>query len=479
MLKYASPALVYSKTVNVPVLSYRLNEPGCTVTRYRWLVGKGTSLEFRDAQILVRGRGNGFKRHHFHGKSVRAKGHYKELDRVLQGEIEREPLLPQDDELDDWFDGENFATMHDRKGLDEHHRELTAEFCRILNGHFDAGEGHVAVNDTAGLDKLFKGLTFTRSRSAPGFFMKAIKSGYEALGFYRKTYRGIRLYNFGIGDLVSYIRKHRQAWPRSIAFDFRLIPGFDIRFCGDVDESDDRGPFAIPGMNRAHQGLPKAYLRLIGETMRHWASRNGKMPYRDDPFGLDTSEVVKQKKPVIVHEYGFRGDGRSPLVLFHTGGLHPNAVRHYEDETARQDFDNRRLALEKRAKEDYGHKIPHFDPYLHQHKYDAISVFLSVSRTPSVARQFIVDYSDGDGYIYLLRCPGAVDQEATFARVQHFGEQEISVPGGVDWDDIIATRPVVKGQPLPYCYVNEKNPWRNRERAVQDAAIRRLLKFDS
>lgn len=477
MVHFDSPALVYSKEAKIPVFSYRLVGPDFTIARYRWLKSQGTSFSFYDAEILERGNHEGFERRTFRNERTKVKGHYKELEEVLRGNVERDALLPDADKLVVRF-GREVSLLHDELGVKEHHHAVVADFCRIVNAHFDAGRGYAAVNDTERFAKLFKGTTFGRSRTIHAFFMKAIKSAHEAFGFYRKTYKLVRFSNFGMNDLVSYVRGHREAWPTSIRYDFQLIPGFRILFDKEVGEWDIKGPLSIPNVRKEQQTIPAEYLKLIKKTMGHWKTSNKLMPNQDNPQEYKPSEVIKSTKPVIVNEYAFRGDTRGPLVLFHSGGLHPNTIRYYEDTTRMTEFEGRRRDLLKKAKDLYGHRRPHFDPYLHQHEFDAISVFLSVTRKLSIARSFAVDADTRKGYIYLLRCPGAIDQEATFAKAQHEGERELSIPGGLDWDDVIAVRPIRKGFPMPFCFVNDNNPWRAKERAIQDAGIYRLMKFD-
>ena len=170
-------------------------------------------------------------------------------------------------------------------------------------------------------------------------------------------------------------------------------------------------------------------------------------PYR---AGEDT-------EPVYVNLYGFRGDGRSALVTCHSGGLHPNAIRHYDSEAAQAKFERYRAKLNRRAQRTYeAHQTPHFDPFLHQHNYDKISVFLSVSQSPIVAKNFLQG-GGGNGAIYLMRCTSAIDIEDTFQLPQYEGEKEIAIAGGVDWDDIIAFRPMVNSRLASHVFFRQGN----------------------
>ena len=331
---------------------------------------------------------------------------------------------------------------------------------------------------------LLKLLAFSNAASAKRPFrdIKMLNLGYDALGFYQKAYGGLRFSNFGLADLIEYVKSHRTAYPKTIKIDYDLLSGFTKKSASQFGGPVADPPYAINGVEKTFKGIPEEYLKIIKESMKHWQTKNQNIPMRSQEGVVSPKKVLgssflagKTDEPVIVHEYGFRGDGRSPMVVFHSGGLHPNAIRYYADAEGERKFEEHRKELFDRAEKQYqAHKMPHFDPWLHQHNYDAISAFLSVSRSPAVALRFI-NMGGGSGHIYLIRSVGAIDQESTFKTVQYPGESEISLPGGIDWDDIIAVRPVVGGEPANYCYVRENNKWRLKEKDVQDKAINAMM----
>lgn len=483
-MRYLDPVILYrpqrNKSQIVPIFSYgTLDDQNRAVFYYRW-------IEARTYQVRrLETHEDPPKDQLPHLRSVRYKGRQKhvrgDFDRYLQvmpqdASFKVEMLLPDEDTA-----VSRYAKLdHEKQRLSPEYQKIVKNFCRILDAHFLDAEAAKLAGES--LTLFFKGLSIGRSKSTFSFFMKGIKDTYDALGFYRSTYRGLRLHNFGFNDLLSYVRKLREAYPKSLQIDYDLVPGFKKLSARQLRGPSEPPPYTIPMSDGAFKGIPAPYLRIIKETMAHWVDKNQRMPMRSKQGKVQPSKVFSSgfvrgttDEPVIVHEYGFRGDGRSPLVVLTSGGLHPNAIRHYESQRDQTKFEKYRRELERRAKDRYADlQNPHFDPWLHQHNYDAISVFLSVSRSPDVALSFI-NMGGGNGHIYVIRAVGAIDQEATFRRVQYGGERELSLPGGVDWQEIIAARPVVNGVPLDYCYYNTNNKWRLKEKAPQLKALRALM----
>src|SRR5690606_7688001 len=139
--------------------------------------------------------------------------------------------------------------------------------------------------------------------------------------------------------LVSYIRGHRKGFPPKLNYKLDLIPGLERLEPRRPQSSPYHrsGPFPIPGLDPS-KGIPQEYLKVIESTMAVWKSQK-RMPYFDDPGGVATREIIRKPQPVIVNEYSFRGDGRSPFVIFHVGGMHPNTIRHYDDPKAMKKFE--------------------------------------------------------------------------------------------------------------------------------------------
>ncbi len=342
-------------------------------------------------------------------------------------------------------------------------------FCQTIIDHFSNARNLCALKEKAKMEQYFKGLTVGRSHTVLSFMMQAVKQAYTALGFYQKTYSGLRFSDFGMNDLIGYINGHKAAFRnRQLNVNIDVLKHMDLvkKEAPVFKKSALPSRLTIPGIKT--QTIPQEYLNVIKGALKYW---------RDNPaIPLFTATGVRStsipQDPVIVNEYGFRGDGRSPLVVFYSGGMHPSSLRYFTRDVIGKA--KSKVKAQDPAR-DWYHNLPHFDPWLHQAgEFSDFSVFLSISTMPSVSLNFLEMFSGGNGYIYLIRAVGSVDQIATFTKTM-YPEGEISLPGGADWDDIIAIRPVSNSIPAKFCYFNEKNKWRAREKDIQDIAIQKLM----
>ncbi len=342
-------------------------------------------------------------------------------------------------------------------------------FCQTIIDHFSNARQLCLLKNQAKMDQYFKGLTVGRSHTILGFMMQAIKQAYTSLGFYQKTYSGLRFSDFGMKDLIDYINGHKASFRNkqlNINIDILKHMNMVKKDAPRFVKSTLPSRLTIPDIK--NQTIPQEYLNVIKGALKYW---------RDNPaIPLYTATGVRSpgipQEPVIVNEYGFRGDGRSPLVVYYSGGMHPSSLRYYTRDVLGKA--KGKVKAQDPAR-DWYHDNPHFDPWLHQAgEFSDFSVFLSVSTMPSVSLGFLNMFSGGNGYIYLIRAVGAVDQIATFTKTM-YPEGEISMPGGADWDDIIAIRPVSAGTPAKFYYFNERNKWRAREKDLQDLAIQKLM----
>ena len=342
--------------------------------------------------------------------------------------------------------------------------EGTIIFCEIMLDYFRHAQQELNLKGQQGIEGYFKGLTLGKSHNIFGFLMLAIKQSYDALGFYQKTYSGLRVSAFGMRDLINYTDTHRKTYATGMQNrDIDVVKQMNMMKLDkipSVKAPPARLTFSTSG---GPPKLPDEYLRVIKEAMASWM-KTGALP-RPTDTGKVTS--LKPLEPVIVNEYGFRGDTRSPLVVHYAGGMHPSALRYYPNPDPKKPnpvIPNQRY-----------NAMPHFDPWLHQaSQFAKFSVFLSISIDPLVAMNFLQTVGKGNGYIYVIRSVGAVDQIATFNQTM-YKEAEISLPGGADWESIIAIRPMNKGVLGKYCYVNAKNRWREKEKVLQDQAIYKLM----
>ncbi|EFI34707.1 hypothetical protein Dthio_PD2079 [Desulfonatronospira thiodismutans ASO3-1] len=491
MATYKYPSLKFTskepKTSVVPLFYYvDVLEGGKSVERYEWIAPNARNsfdvynLGFFDNNSQQQLDIGHYQNQAYKVTSLEMLKKFKEVAPESHDLIS-EPMLPGKDDLEEQFISKVTQLQFEKEKIKGQWTHIVTAFTEILRNHFRKAAEEASLNHS--LSNFFKGLTIGRSNTTYGFFMKGIKTAYDGLGFYKKTYSGLRFKNFGMNELISYIRSHRSAYPKNRSLSFDLVPGLTKISHSKTTRRTPTGPFTITSItDKGYKGLPREYMEHIERSMKHWTTHNQKLPFLKKQNVLKPGQVFQDRfmkgqtqRPRIVHEYGFRGDGRSPLVIYLSGGLHPNAVRHYDKEDARQKFEKYRSELNQRARDKYsGHLTPHFDPYLHQHNYDAISVFLSVSRSPEVALSF-VNMGGGNGNIYVVRATGAIDQEGTFKRVQYPGEAEISVAGGVDWEDIVAVRPVYNGVPANYYYMNTRNKWHQKDKQVQSDVLAALM----
>jgi hypothetical protein len=425
------------------------------ITYYYWMQQKGGQFSIHNAVTCE-------KQMTFHGEEMR-RGNYRGAT-YYDGELDKLKKVLPESEIVVNVDLLEFKEDSFNRG----YTEATVIFCEIILDHFRHANQELLLKGQKGIEAYFKGLTVGRSHTIFGFLMQAIKEAYSALGYYQKTYSGLRLSAFGMQDLLNYISSHRKTFATTIqGKDIDVVKEMEMTRCNSAPSTKtppDRLSFTTTGPPK----LPKEYMDVIKDTMEYWLKTGAKSRPTDRPM-LDLSRVKKASEPGIVNEYGFRGDSRSPLVIYYSGGLHPSSLRYFPN----PDPKNPNPVLPK----ELYHSIPHFDPWLHQsNKYYKFSIFLSIAVNPEVALNF-VKMCGNNGYIYLIRAVGAIDQAKTFEEIMYPNEVEISLPGGADWESVIATRPVRGGKPLNYCYVNLKNPWRAKEKVLQDQAIRKLMEL--
>ena len=475
---YLNPSIVFTPAAQknrvVPAFFFRAVRSPKTFLHY-WWIEQGTgnrSFEVHRCRIEE-------------GRPDSALGNAKRFNELFPdiAKAQRVPILPEGAELDTFLSSFTKDAIEKKNIEDKKFGPMRQAFCQIVMDRFAAAQEAIAVNDTARLNEFFKGLTIGSSKNIYGFHMQAVKDCFTAFHFYSKTYSGLRFSSFGLDDLVRYVEEHRKGYPKKLTE--HEITGFTRKPAAAFHAAPAAPPYTIPNVGKDFKGIHKEYLDIVKASLKHWKARNVQMPMVGKPKQAPDAVLTpgKEDDPVIVHEYGFRGDGRPPVVIMASGGFHPNTIRYFADPAKEADFEKKRQDLYARAEKDYQFdKVdpnapmqPHFDPWLHQDTYDAISVFLSISRAPTVAEHFIHMFGKGNGHIYLIRGVGGIDQEATFQKVQYPGEKELSVPGGVDWEDIVAFRPVVNGKPADFCYVRENNKWRMKERDVQDKAINAMM----
>ena len=277
-----------------------------------------------------------------------------------------------------------------------------------------------------------KGRTFGSAvENCPGLVMKALKTGFDALGIVKSAYGGWRTSAFTVNDISAYMK-------RMITYGAKLLNGNLYRGVEGVGPAKgsipkDPGQYLRSWRLKADRGIDSQKEQLYGSHIQDTVLTKYKpTPEKVGSFfgGNDQnfrSPLINPERGyVVVSEYGFRGDARPPVDIKALGGMNPNAIR--------DDREAQRGNLEV------------LDNFNHQADWgSAYSGYVSWSRNIGAAFKFVRMVMNEEGWIYAARCRDAVDVAATFSKPR-YQEYEISVPGGTEWFDIVAWRRVFKKQ---------------------------------
>jgi len=274
--------------------------------------------------------------------------------------------------------------------------------------------------------QYFKGRTFGSAiESSPGLIMKALKSGFDALGIVHSAYSGWRTAAFTADDIPIYMMRMTE-------YGKKLLDGNlyrEVEAVSPVGVSMPPDPAAHLRTWKLDADRGSKGDQLYGQHIQNTVLTGFKpTPAKVGAFkgGEDhdfRSPLIDPKKGyVVVSEYGFRGDSRPPIDIQALGGMQPNAIR--------DDRQVQRGVLEV------------LDSFDHQASWGSdYSGYVSWSRNIGTAFKFMnmATKRKSDGWIYAARCRDAVDVRATFVKPR-YEEYEISVPGGTEWAEMVAWR---------------------------------------
>ena len=268
------------------------------------------------------------------------------------------------------------------------------------------------------LSGLAKGLTFGHDKSSAAFVMKALKTGFDEIGVTFHAYSGLRMKGFTVDEVVTYMTNH-AGWYLGGAVDGGLL---------DFEEKP-----AAPGMkeDRANTG-DKRKLDYIKSGKKH----GGRFAYAAETAASVPTEFTR------VIGYGYRGDSRPPSVIKSAGGFNSNYTRPDHAEKAQKQNKAQDQAL-------------NLESFLQDQFYGG---YISVSKSYAVAKGFACGMGattpPGPGWVYACFVEGGFIippsgkntytlQDGTKVTINiRFDEQEISMPGLLDWDDVVACRKV-------------------------------------
>lgn len=263
-----------------------------------------------------------------------------------------------------------------------------------------------------------KGLTFGRDLSSPSFVMQALRSGFEAIGFYMPAYKGLRSGGFSVDDAIAYLQARARIVP---------APVVDAA----LHEFEQIGP--DPAGILAEDQAISTEMGDVRDIPVVYSNRNLSHD-RNFAYAAETARFNLER----VIGYGFRGDSRPPSAIRDAGGFNPNYTRpdHIALAEAQGRPDDRALDLER---------------FLSFQEYGG---YISVSKSIGMTKAFASNINktaggagQRGGWVYACFVEGGFNipksQDATDFIIPH-DEQEISMPGKLDWSDIVACRRVSK-----------------------------------
>jgi len=248
-----------------------------------------------------------------------------------------------------------------------------------------------------------KGLTIGKSMTVASFVMKSLKTGFDAISEPISAYSGSRFRDFTIADLKSYLGSRlSQPTIKTENFDLVAIPP---------------KPLALSGNN---EDMAKSNDTRVIPVILSAKPHGGSFAYDSDAFTTLNTGATGRVPFERVVAYGFRGDTRAPSEIKEAGGLWPNYTRPAHIARYQTSAQDQALNLVK---------------FLTNQEYGG---YVSTSKSYGVAKNFA-----RGGWVYTLFVEGGFHLPGHGLNkgvLLPFNEQEIAMPGGFDWDDIVACR---------------------------------------
>lgn len=308
--------------------------------------------------------------------------------------------------------GDNWVTIN--AGVAARCRDITIAIGNNLD--VDTGKFQKAIVDhwssfnSVQAWKWAKGTTLGTSYSSASFVMKALKTGFDAIGRPMQAYSGFRRTDFTIDEVVAYVNR-RSAEANTIVFDGGLL---------EFEEVGPSPAYTLPYQQDLATISDPRVIQIIPSARSQ--GHRGHFAYQQETSAIPFKRVIT---------YGFRGDSRPPSAIRNSGGFLPNYTRSTHIEKHKNAAQNQALNLESFiANQEYGG-------------------YLSVSKSIAVAKAFATGKGGttgnvGPGWVYACFAEGGfhLPAQGDHAWVK-YNEQEISVPGIIDWDDVVGCRYVL------------------------------------
>jgi hypothetical protein len=299
--------------------------------------------------------------------------------------------------------------------------------------------GFGSGSKVANLSTFAKGTAFgksLKSLTSASFVAKALKTGFDAIGKPRSA--GPKFTSWSIDDLLSYAKGRAPAVRDAALIDFKeFAPDPSFRGPGYKEERM---------RHKDTRDLPR--IDSAGR-FAHFAG-----PY---PYANELEEINKGAIPFPrVIAYGFRGETRGPGSIKGAGGFLPNYTRpaHIErhEEKLKKAMNGGKFnvaALRELTEAETGAlRLKEFlrDP--------TFKGFVSTTKSIAIAKHFATSSwnasavpTDGqvDGWIYACLMIGAFEVPPVGEHAWAFmDEQEMTMPGMIDWENVVACRQVRK-----------------------------------
>jgi hypothetical protein len=268
-----------------------------------------------------------------------------------------------------------------------------------------------------------------KSITSANFVVKALKTGFEAIGKYVSF--GSKFSAWTIDDLLTFVTPMIRGGVKPPG-----LAGFDAVLPNPYYD----GP-AYPKEANLTTNRDTRTINLIPSLKA--ARHPGNFSYAHELRNLP----VQFGRHVT---YGFRGDTRDPVAI-QQARFTPNYTRpsHITDTATKKGV------AEKDVKQDSPMDLPRF--LSNQH----LGEFISASKSVAMARLFATSTWPGgsmklhstDGWVYTCFVEGAIEipprgnylgRDGTTTFNVPFAEQELSMPGMLDWEDVVACRKVLK-----------------------------------
>ena len=265
-----------------------------------------------------------------------------------------------------------------------------------------------------------KGTTFGKSFTSASFLMKALKTGFDAIGEPIPAYSGVRVKDFQVEDLLNYLGKRlSQPGQSKLSDGFLGLPAKPFGAEENPAVAGDTRSIPVILSSKPHGGR-FAYANEAFTSLQ--AGGSGKVPFQR------------------VIGYGFRGDTRNPAAIHAAGGFTPNYTRpdHIQQKIGKSD-----TSPNINWDDDVHKKALDLGAFLANQQYGG---YVSTSKSYAIAKHFGTGYRSKPGWVYVCFVEGGFHIPPG-GKVQKgvnipFDEQELAMPGMFDWEDVVAYREV-------------------------------------